>query len=277
MIYLILAIVSSALTSIVMRFGEKYVQNNMGMFMVNYGVCFLLAKIFMGDSRIFTTQPGIWFAVILGVLSGALYLGNFVLLKKSMEKNGVVLSTTFMKLGVLVPTLMAVVIFREKPKALQVAGIFIALVAIVLIHFEKEGLTKGEKKSALLILLLISGITDSMANIYDKTGVASLKDHYLFYTFLAAFLLAGALGLRQKIGKWEILFGIGIGIPNYFSARFLLAAVGKVPAVIVYPAYSVTAIVIITLVGVFVFREKLSVKKGIALGLILAALVLLNL
>ena len=277
MIYLILAIVSSALTSIVMRFGEKYVHNKMGMFMVNYGVCFLLAKIFMGDSKIFTTQPGIWFAVILGVLSGALYLGTFVLLKKSMEKNGVVLSTTFMKLGVLVPTLMAVVIFREKPKALQVAGIFIALVAIVLIHFEKEGLSKGEKKSALLILLLISGITDSMANIYDKTGVVSLKDHYLFYTFFVAFLIAGIFAVQQRIRSLDWMFGVLIGIPNYFSARFLLAAVGKVPAVIVYPARSVGSIVVIMLFGTLLFKERLGRQQIVAMGVILISLVLLNL
>ena len=200
MIYLILAIISSACTSIAMRFSEKYVQNKMGMFMVNYGMCFLLAQIFMGDSRIFTTQSGIWFAVLLGVLSGA-----------------------------------------------------------------------------LLILLLISGITDSMANIYDKAGASSLKDHYLFYTFFAAFLIAGIFAVQQRIRSLDWTFGVLIGIPNYFSARFLLMAVGEVPAVIVYPAYSVTAIVIITLVGVSVFREKLSKKKAFALGLILVSLVLLNL
>lgn len=277
MIYLILAIISSACTSIAMRFSEKYVQNKMGMFMVNYGVCFVLAQNFMGDARIFTTQSGIWIAVVLGILSGVLYLGNFVLLKKNMEQNGVVLSTTFMKLGVLVPTLMAVLVFREKPKALQVLGILIAVIAIVMIHFEKEGLSKGQKKGALLLLLIISGITDSMANVYDKTGAPSLKDQYLFYTFLAAFLLAGIFAVQQRIRSLDWTFGVLIGIPNYFSARFLLMAVGEVPAVVVYPVYSVAAIVIISLVGVLVFRETISRKKAVALALILVSLVLLNL
>ncbi len=276
MIYLILAIISSALTSIVMRFSEKHVQNNMGMFMANYGVCVLLSRIFMGETRVFVSQAGMPIAVALGLFSGVLYLGNFVILKNNMKQNGVVLATTFMKLGVLVPTLMAIIVFRERPKALQIIGFVIALVAIVMIHFEKEGLTQGQKKGALLILLIISGITDSMANVYDKTGAASLKDHYLFYTFLAAFVIALILAVKQRIGKWDVLFGILIGIPNYFSARFLLAAVGKVPAVIVYPAYSVTAIVIISAVGVLVFREKISRKKAVALGLILISLVLLN-
>ena len=42
MIYLVLAILSSALISIGMRLGEKHVKNEMGMFMANYAVWFCL-------------------------------------------------------------------------------------------------------------------------------------------------------------------------------------------------------------------------------------------
>ena len=276
MSYLVLAIISSALTSIVMRFGERHVNNNMGMFAANYGVCVLLAGLFMGDFTVSAKENGMVTAVLLGVLAGSLFLGNFVLLKNSMKQNGIILSTTFMKLGVLVPTLLAVVAFRERPSALQVIGILLALLAIFMIHFEKEAVAENAKKGALIILLVISGITDSMANIYDKIGVEAFKDHYLFFTFLVAFLLALVLALRQKISKKDILFGIMIGVPNYFSARFLLLAVGSVPAVIVYPVYCVAAMVIISLVGIFAFREHLDKKKAVALGIIMVSLVLLN-
>ena len=48
-------------------------------------------------------------------------------------------------------------------------------------------------------------------------------------------------------------------------------------AVIVYPTYSVATLLVITLVGVVFFREKLGKRQYIALGIILAALALLNL
>ena len=68
-------------------------------------------------------------------------------------------------------------------------------------------------------------------------------------------------------------------MPNYLSARFLLLALAAMPdlAVVVYPTFSVGTIIAVTLVGVLAFREKLNVRKLIALGMILGALVLLNL
>ena len=45
---------------------------------------------------------------------------------------------------------------------------------------------------------------------------------------------------------------------------------------VVYPSFSVGTIIVVTLVGVAAFREKVEKRKLIALGLILGALVLLN-
>ena len=66
-------------------------------------------------------------------------------------------------------------------------------------------------------------------------------------------------------------------MPNYFSARFLLLSLSAVPAVIAYPSYSVGTIVLIALVGKVFFKERLSRRQLVAMGVILAALILLNL
>ena len=62
--------------------------------------------------------------------------------------------------------------------------------AIVMIHFEKDVAGEGKRKLWLLIMLLVSGITDSMANIFEKLGVGNAKDGYLLITFFTAFLIA---------------------------------------------------------------------------------------
>ena len=51
MIYLISAIVSSATVSICMRFGEKHVKNEMGMFMTNYAFCIVCSLLFSGPEN----------------------------------------------------------------------------------------------------------------------------------------------------------------------------------------------------------------------------------
>ena len=45
---------------------------------------------------------------------------------------------------------------------------------------------------------------------------------------------------------------------------------------VAYPVYSVGGILLVTLAGVLLFRERLGKRRWVALGLILAALVLLN-
>jgi len=279
MLYLGLAIISSSLVSTVMRFSEGKIKNNMGMFVANYAACSFLSLLFMDNMDFGKVEAKAGVAVCLGLFSGVLYLASFVLLQQNIRKNGVVLATMFMKLGVLIPTLMAIIIFREQPGFLQVLGIGLAIAAIIVIHFEKENVEASEYQFLLIVLLLFSGFTDSMANIYDKLGSAELKDHYLLFTFLAAGVCAFVLWIkeRQKLCVWDVVTGICIGIPNYFSSRFLLLALHHLPAVIVYPAYSVVTIAVISIVGVVLFKEKLSRKRLVAIALIFFALALLNL
>lgn len=280
MVYLILAIASSAAISIIMRSSEKYIKNEMAMFMANYAVCMILSVAFMQDkTQIFAlTGNRVNLTFALGVISGVMYLANFLFYKYNMKCNGIVMSATFMKLGVLVPTIMAVAVFGELPRWTQVAGILVAVGAIVLINFEKNAFSESKHMLWLLLLLLLSGLTDSMANVFDKVGDASQKDAYLLATFGTAFVVAVSLVCvtRTKAAAKDIIFGALIGVPNYFSSRFLLLALQDIEAVLVYPTYSVATMITITVVGILVFHEHVSKKKLCALGLIMLALVLLN-
>ena len=279
MLYLLLAIASSAMVSLGMRMSEKYVRNNMVMFTANYAICLAISRFYMGDFRLFAPESGMGWAIALGVVSGFLYLAGFVMLQKSILHNGVILSSASMKLGgVLIPVVLAVLLFRERMGWIQLAGAVIAVAAVLLMNLERGEVRRDGKKLWLLALLLTSGITDTMANVYDKTGAAALKNHYLFYTFLAALLTAFAMAAfrKQKPRTADVACGLLIGIPNYFSARFLLLALSSVPAVITYPVYSIGTMIMISMVGVLFFKEKLSGQKKWALMMILAALVLLN-
>ena len=288
MIYLILAIASSSLISIFMRLSENHIKNEMGMFMASYALCAALAVGFMDKSapQLLLGTHDQHLTVILGIITGAFFLGGFLFLKYNMKYNGIVLSSTFMKLGVLIPTIMAIVVFGEVPSVLQIVGIAIAIAAIIIINFEKEpegadclGESKtGNKKILLLVLLLLGGLGDSMSNIFEKLGPDSGKDGFLLLTFFTAFVITIAIVIlgKKKLCKADILFGLLVGVPNYFSARFLLASLGSLEAVIVYPTYSVGTMVVVTIVGVIAFREKISKQKGLALGLIAVAIALLN-
>lgn len=277
MINLILGIVSSALISILMRLSEKYRKNHLSMLAMNYLMCTGLAWMTCGTVNVFAPAEGLGAAVGVGLLSGVLYLLSFVLLQWNISQNGVVLPSTFMKLGVLVPTVMAIAVFGETPRLAQVLGIIAAICAIFMI----QGGGKQEAGSVvgLVVLMLSGGVTDSMAKIYEVVGAAEMNNRYLLFTFAVALILCTALCAvkRQRLTAMDALFGLAIGVPNYFSAKFLLRSLESVPAVVAYPTFSVGTIVLVTVAGVLMFREKLSRRKLAALGVILVALALLNL
>lgn len=277
MIYLVLAVASSAMVSIVMRLSEGRTRGQVSMLAVNYIMCLCLAGFYMGFHRMLPQIEGLGLAAGLGAFNGLLYLLGFILLQINVRKNGVVLSATFMKLGLLVPMAISVVLFGEIPNIPQTIGFILAVTAIILINFEK-GQSNTGFKLGLILMLLAGGGGDAMSKIFEEFGNPALSEQFLFFTFACALILCVILMLykKERPGVSDLFFGLLIGIPNYFSARFLLKALGSLSAVIVYPTYSVATIVTVTLTGLLFFREKLGKRQLTAVGIILAALTLLN-
>lgn len=278
MIYFLLAMLSSAMISVLMRLSGKYVRNNITLLAFNYCMCSLLGAVMTQTTDLFPKTDGMGLTAALGIFNGILYLGSFVLFQWNISRNGVVLPATFMKLGVLVPTLMAMTVFGEVPTLAQGLGILGAVAAIILIQFEK-GQGKAESSLGLIFLLLAGGSADGMSKVYETYGNPALSTHFLLYTFLVALILCVAFCVfkKQSVTLADALFGLLIGIPNYFSSHFLLKSLESIPAIVAYPGYSVGTIVLVTLAGTLFFQEKLRIRQLTALGIILAALALLNL
>lgn len=275
--YLLMAILSSAMISILMRLSADKISANLSMLATNYFVCSLLGAAYGGFQLVVPQEAGFSVTVWLGLLSGVLYLAGLVMFQANTRRRGIVLSSVFMKLGLLVPIVASVLFFHEVPTSSQIAGFCIAVFAIVLINLKKEGDGKGFG-FGLVVMLLLSGGTDTMAKVFDVFCPASLSPLYLFYTFATALVLCLVLVVRKKErpGFREFLYGILIGVPNFFSTKFLLGALTKLPAVVVYPSFSVATMLIVALTGVAVFRERLSKVQQFALAAIIAALILLN-
>lgn len=277
MLDLLLAVLCSALVSIFMRLSTEKVSGKSGMLAVNYLMCTLLAVVYTGTYDSASGTFGLAGAIGMGILNGLLYLLGFVLLQFNVKENGVVLSATFMKLGLLVPMAVSVCFLGEVPALWQVIGFVLAVAAILLVNARSDS-AEGGMKAWLIPLLLVNGGADAMAKVFEVLGRAAWSEHFLLITFATALILCGCLVLwkREWPGKREILFGLLIGIPNYFSARFLLRSLERVAAVIVYPTYSGATILVVTAAGLCLFRERLAKRQWIAVGVILAALVLLN-
>ena len=263
--------------SVIMRISARTVRGNISMLATNYLICLLLGAFYAGFHLLPVRSAGFSVTAAMGAFNGILYLAGFMLLQHNTRKNGLVLSSVFMKLGLLVPIVLSVFLFAEIPTGMQCIGFVLAVGAIIMINYEK-GTSFSGSKLPLVLLLLAGGSADAMSKVFEVYGPAVHADLFLFYTFVSAFLLCIVLILRKKErpDKYALLFGALISIPNFFSAKFLLMALNHLPAVIVYPTFSVATILVVTLAGVCLFKEKLRKLQWTALALILAALILLN-
>ncbi len=277
MLFLILAILGGSMLSIVMRLSEGRVQSKTSMLAVNYITCMLLCGFYMGFDLSLDMQ-GSGRTLALGAVTGVFYVVSLLLMQVSIRQNGVILPSVFSRLGgLLVPLLIAICFFGESPSMLQIIGAVIASLAIVAI-------TAGGKQTAvtsvvsLLLILVTDGIAAAMSTVYEKLGRIELSTQFLFYTFATALLICIVLIIRNResFGLKELLYGLAIGIPNFFASRCLLQSLQTIPAVIVYPTRGVASLLVITLAGVVFFRERLRKRQWAAIAAILVAVVLLN-
>lgn len=277
MLFLCLAILSSSAISLLMRVSAGKISAKLSMLGCNYLVCALLGAVYAGFDLLRPDISGFSFTVILGFVGGIFFLGGFVLFQRNTERNGIVLSSIFMKLGLLVPMVLSVVFFRELPTWTQIVGFCIAIFAIFLINGNGEK-SKDRLSWQLLAMLVMCGGSDAMSKIFKVMGPEALSNQFLFYTFAFALMLCIALVIHKKErpGIRELLFGTAIGIPNFFSSKFLLLALADLPAVVVFPSFSIATMLVATLAGVFFFKEQMGKRRLLALLAILAALLLLN-
>ena len=277
--FLLLAILCSSSVSIAMRISTDRVQNNYGLLTVNYIVCMCLAAAHTGLRNLLPISSGGDFTVTLGLgaIAGVVYLAGFVLMQSNIEKNGVVLSSVFMKLGLLVPMIVSVLFFGEVPGMTQILGFVLALAAIVLINV-KKGSGGASSAIGLVLLLLAGGSADMMSKVFEELGPAALSNQFLLFTFFFAFAICKDVMFfnKQRIGRNELIYGCLVGLPNFYSSKFILRALESLDAVIVYPSFSVGTLLVVTLAGVAFFSERLRKLQWLAVAIILVALALLN-
>ena len=138
MLYLLLAILSSAMVSIVMRLSSDRISGNLSMLSMNYLMCMVVAAFYTGFDSLLPDSPHLPQTLGMGAIHGLLYLSSFVLLQLNVKKNGVVMSSTFMKLGLLVPMIVSICFFGEVPNWMQIIGFLFAITAILLINLQKD-------------------------------------------------------------------------------------------------------------------------------------------
>lgn len=284
MIVLAGTIISSTLIFVIFRLFEKYKIDTFQAIVFNYFTAFICGLILYSNE--FTSKVWIhldWIPYTLMV--SILFISLFFVMGKSAQKNGVAMTSVAVKMSLAVSMIGMIVIYSEEITLFKVIGIILALSGVLLVSIEKKHSGSSNISLRMLLILFVgSGILDLTLN-YAQQHVLNHLTPALFSSF--GFGIAGLIGaiivIYQMIFKSiqiklkNIIAGVILGIPNYFSIFLLL----KSYEVIDFTNSSILAIVNVSVVvfsamfGFIIFRELFTTKK--AIGLIASLLAILSL
>lgn len=276
MFSLLLATACSASIALVFKFSEGRKLNRYAVTSVNYLTAIIVSAVMAGMSGLPFTAVKAGFGV--GIPAGICFFLAFLYYQLSVRDSGAGLAGMFGKLGILMPMLLSLVLWREFPSVIQTAGIFLAIGAILMVSFGKWS-GAGAFHVALILLFLFGGLSEFSNKLFQKYGLSSEKAYFLLIVFSVAFVVS--LSMTYKEGKMpskaDILTGICVGVPNMFSSFFLIRALDFLPTAVVFPVYSAGSMALILILSRVLYGEKLSARHYVAIGMTMIALVMINL
>lgn len=290
MIYLLLTILANVAIFMAFRSFSKYDIKTFPAIITNYGVCVITGVMYTGYSQV--TQDldtsANWF--YLSIALGFVFVGTFYLMARTTQLRGVSVASVASKMSLAIPVVFSLLILKLGTNDLDIwnyTGIALAFIAIILVSKKKVNpLTTRQpltlKYIALpLAVFLLGGVIDTSLNYANHHFVTEATEAiFPIFIFGFAFIIGLIAALVQgvKFRRKDILGGIYLGVPNYFSIYFQLKALSAFDnnGAILYPSLNIGIIIISTLAAVILFKEKLSKINMIGVGLAVVVILLLS-
>ncbi len=285
MLFLLLSIILNALIFAIFKiFGLKKV-NTFHAIVANYFVCVITGTLFTGISNVLNQPydaPWIYIALVLG----GVFITIFYLMAITAQKFSMATASISSKMAFVMPVLFSLFILKVDSDFAwyNYIGIGLALIATYMsTSSNSSGTTKEGKLLWLLpvFVFLGNGIIDITINYTNLNYITeSSVKVFPIYIFLSASVIGGIVLLirGERITRLSLISGLVLGVINYFTVFAFLKALGQLNnnGAFVFPIFNTGIVVLSALIGLIIFKEKLSSlnKIGIIVAIVSIALVM---
>lgn len=284
MIYILLSILFSSLLFVIFKLFGRFKVDALQAIIFNYlTACIVGFSVYGQPLSLVKLSSFSWFYYSLAL--GLVFISVFYFMAITTQKNGLSVVAVASKMSVVIPIMVGVFLYNESIGRLKVAGIVIALISIYLVTVNPNKI----KASTLFFPLLVfagSGLIDVslkyLQTNFVKPSDISVFSATLFGTAGFAGLLIFALQLFQGTFKLQfksLLGGIILGVANYFSIYFLIKAIAfkGLESSTFFIINNVGILFVTSLLGVLLFREKLTPQNRFGILLAVSGIVLVSL
>jgi len=279
-----LSILFSSLIFVVFKLFGTYKIQTLYAIIINYVVASAVGMFFYEKNvELFEIPAKPWF---LGTLIlGLLFIVVFNLMAATSQKSGVSVASVATKMSLVIPVIFGLLVYNEKLGVLKSIGILLALAAVYFASVKEKDIPL--KKNIIILPALVfigSGIIDTSIKFLEETMVPK-EEFPLFSAVVFAsaactgivFIVIKSFNKRLVPNITTALGGITLGILNYFSIFYLLRALQheNLNSASVFTINNVAIVMFSTLLGVVLFKERISLKNwmGITLAIISILLV----
>ena len=115
----------------VMKYSESHSGNRYGVTLFNYLTGSVIGYFQMDDKTLIVGGSDGIFTFMMSSIHAVFIVSVLLILQASINKNGAPLTSTFNRMGILIPTIASAILFGEIPSWLQIVGIGLAIFAII--------------------------------------------------------------------------------------------------------------------------------------------------
>lgn len=279
MIYIIVSILCSVTVGVLFKLAKRYKINVQQAITWNYLTAIILSLIFFKpDYKDFAlpTSPLYYY---LGILLPTI----FWILSKSVKEIGIAKTDIAQRLSLILPLIASYFLFGEAFSTLKIVGLFLAFLSVLLMLSNKGTAVKKGSLFFPVLVFLGYGTVDILFKRLATQSVVPYTTSLLF-VFCLAFLisvLAAAYLIIVKKNKLELvnlICGIILGILNFANILFYLKAhkaLVSQPSV-VFASMNIGVVVFGTLIGYYIFKEKLNRLNFAGAGLAVIAIIIIT-
>lgn len=250
---------------------------------VNYVIASAAAFLFPGNAAGFNLEISTAYpALILAGIVGVIFIANFFIYSKSVDYNGVGISVAAMRISLIIPVLLSTLWYLELLSTRQWIGVVTVFAALFMLLPNKRKMLREPLSAAWLLVLLFlgTGLGDGSLKIYEVEYAQLLsKQQFMGFVFLSAMavgLMVIAVRKNWQFNRKELFFGAAIGIPNLYSAIFLIEALERLNGAIVYSSINILVVLGATLLGMIRWGDRLTkIQWGGIIFTLLAILLLI--
>lgn len=286
MINLLLSVLFTTSLGVILKLFERNKLDVFQAIVFNYLSCVITGIIVqqsVPDYVAYSSEGWFKYAVILGCS----FIFFFNVMGYIVRKMGITVMFVSNKLSLVIPVSAAFFIFGEEVTALKIAGICIALLAVVFTSLKKEESRHGFNSKQLfwpVLLFAGSGMNDTLVKYAQAFHMRDNDNAPFNITIFSAASAVGFLLLffllmqkKSRLNFKSIIGGLVLGIPNYFSMHFLIKALSfqNYGGSIIFPLNNIGIVVASSLIAYIVFHEKLSRINVAGIALAVLAIVLI--